>query len=586
MNITGLVSDFIVYLQSNYEKLGSSRYQLSWIEQQATDFRHAMLYAEQSALTLFDPSMNGDVLADFIKNIHRRCAQETYRIAANAVHGETVQSERVGLFRTSESFSMKNVPILNIENANDTAFLRTGKMPRLLDGRLQLMGLNPKTMSQRDKERAMHGQLAWLDANNVVQIAAYVYSHISPISSYYFLCGYYRDNFMKTARSLTEKDKMFAQFLETEINNLGKSLELCFNKASNELSPEEQSANELVYITYLSPDKIPLQFSEYTHDLVQKIHGLDRHDANRMADFCLQTFQRYIRIHPFLDANYRTFGIFMNMILSHAGYEYLNFHDSEIKRALNTPFGKTGPEHDAVIHILSTKLTKKHVFSLLDESSPLPTRSGLWSCEEPGKAIRSVTANGKNDELLILLKNHPDMINAIDQNPSKGWTALHWAVHKNQLHCMSTLLSFGVQYNITDKTSQQLTAIDLCLLTSNHEIHQLFVEHIQQKYMKSELLNVDKLLRTVSNFGDLDAVKMLIAAGANINSFGPETGQTALHRATQQKHVLIVATLIEHGADLAILDRKGKRAIDYAENDEHLLRFFDDKTQLSLNGIH
>lgn len=91
----------------------------------------------------------------------------------------------------------------------------------------------------------------------------------------------------------------------------------------------------------------------------------------------------------------------------------------------------------------------------------------------------------------------------------------------------------------------------------------------------------EKLLRIAANAGNLDAAKLLIHIGTDIDDFGPETGQTALHRATQQKHAPVVALLIASGANVNIIDKNNKRAIDYAAGDEDLLSIFSGHSQVS-----
>ena len=566
MNLSILTNGFLVYLQHNNAKLGNNRYQPSWLDSQANDFRKAMIYAEQRAPEVLN-AVSGESLADFIKTIHQHCAPETYRIVINSVNGDAVQHERVGTFRTSESLAMKSVPLININHPQDKTFLSTGNMPRIIDGRLQLMGHNPQSMILKDKLAAIHGLPAWLEANSVVQISAYIHAHRGATPSYYFLCSYYREHFIKTTRSLTDRDRAFANFMENEINTLGKTLRLKFNKASTEFTSEEVEANTLVYTTYLSPEKISAEFANYAIALANDIRVLDINNPQKIAEFCFKNLQKYIRIHPFLDANYRTFGIFINAVLAHADYEYINFHDSVIKNALNVHFGENEPNKPAAIHVLNAALKRM-------TSSVQSTTTPIVSQIEPGKAIRTAAANGKADELNSLLRNYPDKINAIDQTPNKGWTALHWAISKEQVASVGLLLSSGAQYTIADKTPQKQTAIDLALSKNNDELIKLVAERILNQYVKSHPKSHEKALRNAANVGDLEAVKLLIRTGAVINAFGPETGQTALHRATQQKHALVVALLIESGADVGILDKSNKRAIDYAVGDEGLLTVF------------
>jgi ankyrin repeat protein len=63
--------------------------------------------------------------------------------------------------------------------------------------------------------------------------------------------------------------------------------------------------------------------------------------------------------------------------------------------------------------------------------------------------------------------------------------------------------------------------------------------------------------------------------GLNINEPGPKTGQTALHRATIKGQVAVVELLLnEFQIDLAVMDKSGKKAEEYASCNEALQSIF------------
>lgn len=571
-----LVDSFLVYLQSNNAKAGN-RYQAAWLVEQANDFQTAMSYAIENISTILGSSAHSENIAAFVKSIHQKCAPEAYRIAINAMNGDAIRSERTGIFRTAESFSMKTAPLLDMSNAKDKLYLRTGKMPRLLDGRLQLMGHNPALLSQREKESLMQGQSAWLESNSVVQISAYILTHYDSVTCYYFLSAYYRENFVQLHRPFTEKDRVFSGYIENEINTLGTTLGLSFDKSSRALSLEEKQALELVYMTYLSPENISSEFAQYASDLAFELNQLDTSNTEKMAEFCFRSFHKYILIHPYLDANYRTFGIFMNAILNHFGYGFIDFHNNEVKRCLDTHFGRNQPDSHTAIRILSTKLIKTKTIS-----------SGIFVDANAGKTLRNAAANGLDEELSRILISNSGEINAIDSTRNKGWTALHWAIFRNRSSCVQILLNFGARYDVQDKSEHMQTPIDICIFVNNHEINQLIVTYIQNKYVKTEDKNLEKVLRNIVNSRDLDldAVKILVHIGLNIDSPSPSTGQTALHIAVIKKHASIIMFLLAHHADRDIPDKQGKRAIDYAENDVALLNIFSEhQSSINTRGV-
>lgn len=65
----------------------------------------------------------------------------------------------------------------------------------------------------------------------------------------------------------------------------------------------------------------------------------------------------------------------------------------------------------------------------------------------------------------------------------------------------------------------------------------------------------DTPLHVVSNWGDCQAIKLIVAAGADINARG-ENGFTPLHCATEQDHPEAIALLLSLGA-LILQDENG-----------------------------
>jgi ankyrin repeat protein len=65
-------------------------------------------------------------------------------------------------------------------------------------------------------------------------------------------------------------------------------------------------------------------------------------------------------------------------------------------------------------------------------------------------------------------------------------------------------------------------------------------------------------LDAAASCGQLHRVKAALNAGAEINEAGPFG--TALHGAAENGHLEIVRLLVEHGADVGILDRAGRTA--------------------------
>jgi uncharacterized protein len=71
----------------------------------------------------------------------------------------------------------------------------------------------------------------------------------------------------------------------------------------------------------------------------------------------------------------------------------------------------------------------------------------------------------------------------------------------------------------------------------------------------------DSPLHTVIGWQDIQAAKILIQAGADINALGEENN-TPLHRAIEMSEFNIARMLIAHGAKQDIKNAEGKRPCD------------------------
>lgn len=198
----------------------------------------------------------------------------------------------------------------------------------------------------------------------------------------------------------------------------------------------------------------------------------------------------------------------------------------------------------------------------------------FYKSNEPDKIIRRAANEGHRDNLFILLNKYPELLNAIDQNPKKGWTALHWTIYNGHTGCVVELLNRNAHYGIPDKTTDAVTAIDIAIEKSNPEICEALAKHIIKKYIKTNDHDSEMALRVAASKGDLPATKLLISQGVNIDAAGPKSGKTALHQAVQMKHHSIVEFLLNTGANTNIEDSLGKKAVEYADSDEQLITLF------------
>ena len=75
----------------------------------------------------------------------------------------------------------------------------------------------------------------------------------------------------------------------------------------------------------------------------------------------------------------------------------------------------------------------------------------------------------------------------------------------------------------------------------------------------------DTVLHTVCSWGELDAVKILVSAGADVNAKG-DKGGIPLFNAVVGESAEVVDFLLRSGADPGIPNEYGRLVLDYAKN--------------------
>jgi ankyrin repeat protein len=75
----------------------------------------------------------------------------------------------------------------------------------------------------------------------------------------------------------------------------------------------------------------------------------------------------------------------------------------------------------------------------------------------------------------------------------------------------------------------------------------------------------DTVLHTVCSWGDVDAVKTLVLAGADVNAKG-DMGGTPLFNAVIGRSAQVVDFLLKSGADPNIANDYGRLVVNYAKN--------------------
>jgi ankyrin repeat protein len=161
-----------------------------------------------------------------------------------------------------------------------------------------------------------------------------------------------------------------------------------------------------------------------------------------------------------------------------------------------------------------------------------------------GADLRLVEAVKKHDVAAIraLLKDRVD----VNVRQGDGATALHWAVHGDDLETTDLLIRAGAPVNAADDLG--VTPLSLaCANGSGTLVERLLKAGANPNAVMS---TGESPLMSAARTGSIGAVKTLVAHGADVNATETSHGQTALMWAVAHQHPDVVKSLIEMRADI------------------------------------
>ena len=154
-----------------------------------------------------------------------------------------------------------------------------------------------------------------------------------------------------------------------------------------------------------------------------------------------------------------------------------------------------------------------------------------------------------------------------------GATALHWAVHGEQLELARMLVDAGANVDVANDLG--ITPLYLASAAGNASLVTLLLDHGANAKVTAPS-GVTALMEAVRS-GSLETVRLLLSHGADVNARERARQQTALMWAAGRRHPAIVRVLIEHGADVharssqrpltVMLDRGPRRAVKTSMQD-------------------
>ena len=147
--------------------------------------------------------------------------------------------------------------------------------------------------------------------------------------------------------------------------------------------------------------------------------------------------------------------------------------------------------------------------------------------------------------VLALLAKKTD-VNATQPD---GATALHWAVYAEDADITSRLIRAGADVNV--RNNYGVSPLALAAKHGNTAIIDQLMKAGADPNDKINYVNADETpLMHAARAGRVEAVQMMILAGAKVNARESWNGQSALHWAAAEGHGAVVEALIEGGADI------------------------------------
>lgn len=187
----------------------------------------------------------------------------------------------------------------------------------------------------------------------------------------------------------------------------------------------------------------------------------------------------------------------------------------------------------------------------------------LWS-------LGSGSAAPSDFRLIEAVKNrnialvHAMLQERVDVNTPQadGATALHWAALLDDVETTDLLIRAGAQVD----AANDYGVTPLALACTNGRAGEPVVERLLKAGANpnSARQTGETVLMTAARSGSLEAVKLLLDHGADVNAKESRRGQTALMWAAAERHPDVMQALIGRGADIRVRSKGGFTALLFA----------------------
>ena len=164
------------------------------------------------------------------------------------------------------------------------------------------------------------------------------------------------------------------------------------------------------------------------------------------------------------------------------------------------------------------------------------------------------------DAVMTLIEHHAD----VNARQPDGAAALHWAAHWDEIEIAEALIRAGGRVDAVNDYG--VTPLSLACTNGSGSMIELLLNAGADP---NDRVNGQTALMLAANTGRVDAVRALLAHGAEIDATEPERGQTALMWAVVEGHTEVVKLLLESGADVQARSNNGFTPLLFAAREDH-----------------
>lgn len=170
------------------------------------------------------------------------------------------------------------------------------------------------------------------------------------------------------------------------------------------------------------------------------------------------------------------------------------------------------------------------------------------------KSLFNLIENNKLRQVTILLDHNPLLVHVFQDGK---FSPLHVAIHKGYLSIVTLLIERGARLdetiNAQDHQFNLMTPLELAI----HRGHIHIVRYLLKKNAEiPSFLKAEKAMLFAAEYGLFVLVKHLIITNKRLVQVRNEYNQSPLTLAAAQGHNLIVAFLVQHGAELNLVVSK------------------------------